>query len=252
MSPHAVNNFVSDLVLMAQAMERLPQIEADLANAKDQEQILLERIANMNADLEQSRSYAASLEQKVRETEASRDDAELRFLELDERAGKALDWLADIEFAAEGIRSRLMPPTPQPVPEGLHSEPPHSEGNEIATHSESIPQVGEVKVIDDKLANVISGYPYGEPSPQGQSAADPTPNATLMDGVYSSGNAISTDVNDNADSWASPTPPDTKPQPYAGKNYFEWPGYVEYGDWLAGGGTHDDYWPRRDSSYGEG
>ena len=104
MSPHAVNNFVSDLVLMAQAMERLPQIEADLANAKDQEQILLERIANMNADLEQSRSYAASLEQKVRETEASRDDAELRFLELDERAGKALDWLADIESAAEGIR----------------------------------------------------------------------------------------------------------------------------------------------------
>ena len=232
MSPHAVNNFVSDLVLMAQAMERLPQIEADLANAKDQEQILLERIASMNADLEQSRSYAASLEQKVRETEASRDDAELRFLELDERAGKALDWLADIESAAEGIRSRLMPPTPQPVPEGLHSEAiAHSEGNEIATHSEPIPQVSEVKPI---AADPMSITPHQELS---------HPN----DGGATTGAASEPQTEASTSSWASPTPPDTKPQPYAGKNYFEWPGYVEYGDWLAGGGTHDDYWPRRNS-----
>ena len=35
MTGHQINSLVGDLVAMAQAMERLPQVEADLANAKD-------------------------------------------------------------------------------------------------------------------------------------------------------------------------------------------------------------------------
>src|ERR1700731_3601897 len=88
MSPHAVNSLVTDLVQMAKAMEELPQVQADLTNAihkiDDQQEIILHR----EAEITSLRQQIATMATKISQTEVDRDDAELRFLELEERFGK--------------------------------------------------------------------------------------------------------------------------------------------------------------------
>jgi hypothetical protein len=249
MSPHAVNNFVSDLVLMAQAMEKLPIVEHELSAAKSTINSLEQRLIDRASDMDQAKIYAAQLEQKVHDLEVAKDAAETMFLEADDRTARALDFVKATFGNAGSLIQALEPPKavePQPVPEGLHSEP--------------IPQVVDTRPImsDDEHEAVLKqsreqGQSEADPiplydDPQDQSAADPTasvdhtsmsPDAFTTTSAPETNSAI-TDA--SPPSWASPTPPDTKPKPYAGMKYSDWPKYVSYHDWIDGGGTEHSYY----------
>lgn len=255
-----INSLVGDLVAMAQAMERLPQVEADAAAKGHMIDNLANEVISLRADVQQAKDYAASLEAKVHAAEASRDDAELRFLELDEKAGVAVELVGYIsrnitkELEKLTVARDSLMPAPQP-------EPIVSEVRAIDNPLYDDPQVSEVKPIaadpTDPISNpaqYFHGGPTSQPAdhsgesvginpPQGQSEADPT--VSSMDNQSKSvhSNAES-EVNvepqpASAISWATSTPP--KPQPYAGKRYIDIKGWVSRQDWLDGGGTIENY-----------
>jgi hypothetical protein len=84
MTHEHITGFASELVQMAQAMARVPELEKDLSFQYERVAIAQSRISELETLLEASRTYAAALKIKVRTTEASRDDAELRLLEADD------------------------------------------------------------------------------------------------------------------------------------------------------------------------
>lgn len=235
MSPHAVNNFVSDLVLMAQAMERLPQVEAELANARRVAEERWDTIEACKADLEQSRTYAASLEAKVRETEASRDDAELRFLELDEKAGNAVHLLTGLVEGFDLAKSEvarsinfISPPAPKHEPAPIVNEVRPIESLKTAMESGNY-----TSGIDEHITHEPPA-----PDTQGQSEADPILSSPEhLDGTTNSESVSA------APSWAAPANP--SPGPYHGKTYSEATrdgyDYISHHDWMLGGGSHENW-----------
>lgn len=240
MSPN-VGNFVHDLVEMAKAMETLPQVQAELAASNERIDKLLEGINRRDADLEQSRTYAATLEQKVHDLEVSRDDAELRFLELDEKAGKASNSLHAALAMVEGAISDLTPPKPEPQPEPvvepqtrpLESSSTETQAKEVGLeHGSSIPEA----------VHSISELP-------GQSESSPTVDANT-DTASTNQTLPSTNVqNKVAEVEAVHT---SSPNgPYHGKRYHDMPGYIPLDNWLNGGGNEADYyWRPAPSSFG--
>lgn len=124
MTGHQINSLVGDLVAMAQAMERLPQVEAELATAKQHiDAFMLEKIQH-SADLSQSRDYAASLEAKVHDLEVARDDAELRFLEADEKLSKFNRAFEDVvkftKGAYDDVEPLVLPKPIEPTTSGVN------------------------------------------------------------------------------------------------------------------------------------
>lgn len=115
MSP-VMDNFVHSLVEMAKAMEELPQVQ----NALEKSTQTIEQQGHMIASREESilrlKADIETLQAKVRDAEASRDDAELRFLDLDEKAGKVLRTLGTFQSEAQSL-AELLSPKPEPVPE---------------------------------------------------------------------------------------------------------------------------------------
>ncbi len=220
MSPHAVNNFVTDLVEMAKAMEELPRVREELDRANTTIENYAKQIHSVQMDLEQSKSYAADLEQKVRNAEASRDDAEMRFLELDEKASKALGALGNIMANVNDAVKDLTPPKPEPVkePEAIADKA----ADEVANKPYSWPALEPMPV---------SGW--ADPSP-GQSVTVPTPHDAGGHPSDSSPNATTAPV--EATATADPS------EPYAGKRYKEVSGYIPHHEWIAGGGDDNDYW----------
>lgn len=122
MSP-AVGNFVHDLVEMAKAMETLPQIE-EMAR---QLQAKLDEAQRHNAGLEENiigyKGQIEALQAKNHELEVARDDAEYRFLELDEKAHKVVGNMEAIEALVKAARDQLSPPKPEPVEHPTIQEP---------------------------------------------------------------------------------------------------------------------------------
>jgi hypothetical protein len=218
MTGHQINSLVGDLVAMAQAMERLPQVEGRVRDLEATLMAAMNENASVHGDLEQSRSYAASLEQKVHDAEVARDDAELRFLELDEQAGKAVHSLADIMDIANELRTKLdTVGVKQP-------EPIISEVKPIAADPTSAPF--------PSVTTPTALAPIDHP--QGQSEADPIHGASQEPQEHPA-NTISVEPS----ATQSPTP--TPPQPYAGKRYIYVPDFISRQDWLDGGGNEADY-----------
>jgi hypothetical protein len=73
---------------MVQAVEALPQVQAQLDCVNDINIKLADTISQRDAHIKDLQAELDSLLASLKRTEASRDDAELRFLELDERFGK--------------------------------------------------------------------------------------------------------------------------------------------------------------------
>ncbi len=115
MSPH-VGNFVQDLVEMAKATEQLPVIQAELDAAKRDNDSLHATVQSREEAIVRYKAEIEELQSKVRNAEVARDDAELRFLELDEKASKVLAHVASIQAAAAVVQESLTP-KPEPVPE---------------------------------------------------------------------------------------------------------------------------------------
>lgn len=269
MSPHAVNSFVSDLVTMAQAMERLPQIEHELSAANAEVHDWKARYDLLALDLEQSRSYATKLEAAVHDAEVAKDAAETMFLQADDRTMRAVEFIKAQFGAAGSLIQALEPERAKPVAEETVREETlvHPLDRQGGWHNEEIitPQVSEVKPIAanptasethsfthetapvsaETSTSVGSGHLGSIDPPQGQSEPDPTAGKeTTSHRTESSGSGVQseTDTISSVPNWAAPAAPDTKPQPYAGLSYQDYPRYVSYNDWIDGGGTSDTYY----------
>src|SRR5258705_12062246 len=117
MSP-VMDNFVHSLVEMAKAMEELPIVQAELEGTKMDKDNYIKIVQAREESILKLKSEIETLQAKVRDAEVSRDDAELRFLELDEKTSKVLSILASVADSAKDATNHLSPPkAPEPVPE---------------------------------------------------------------------------------------------------------------------------------------
>jgi hypothetical protein len=111
MSPHAANSLVHDLVQMAQAMERLPEVQAELHTAKDEITHLLDRIQHLELKLLDRHNENEELQRKLRDEEAKRSDAETMFLECDDAKSTLERTLQNLRKDIEGVLLAVTPPT---------------------------------------------------------------------------------------------------------------------------------------------
>lgn len=203
MSPHAVSNFVGDLVEMAKAFEELPKVREELVHVKGECTAFQDMIQSREVHILSLKAELEAAQATIRSLEVARDDAELRFLEADDRANHSIVALRTIAANLGSAITVLDPPKPEPVqaqPVEVKEEPP------------------------------ISSWA----TPEGQSVADPTTNAN--DG---GGSSEQTSVISSATEDATSDKP--KPGPYASKRYYDHQFYVNREQWIAGGGSEADY-----------
>jgi hypothetical protein len=144
-----VTNFAASLVEMAKAMERVPQLEAELSQHL---QVITNhelRNTDLEVSLEASRRYAALLEQKVHDLEVANTAAELRFLETEDIASTLKSVLRRAMEEADGALKAIEPPTP--VAEPVRT--PSSEGT-APTYIETL--TGEWVELRDTFQGVKS------------------------------------------------------------------------------------------------
>lgn len=220
MSP-SVGNFVHDLVEMAKAMEELPQVRNDLdqANKLNTEQGAV--IASREESILKLKAEIETLNSRIRDAEVARDDAELRFLELDEKAGKALASMGNILANLNDATNVLKPP-PAPMPEPEPVLMPYT--------------------------NPSSGYSH-DPLPveasQGQSESHPT-----IEDVSTTNQTSANTAPSSLDTVSQQNVPSSgEPKPYLGKFYYDHPIYVSLDNWLAGGGTEENYYRSKPRDY---
>lgn len=110
MTGHQINSLVGDLVAMAQAMERLPQVEAELDRANTVIEDQAKAIQRLEIKLIDAKAEADALQSTIRTLEASRDDAEFRFLEAEDRTASALAFVRTVFGNAGALIQALDPP----------------------------------------------------------------------------------------------------------------------------------------------
>lgn len=213
MSPHTANSLMSDLIAMAKAMEDLPKVQEELAKAHDDCDTALrslqareEAILRYKAELEEKNSRIAALE-------VARDDAELRFLEADDRTEKALAFVRMVQGNAESLVRAIEPVKPEPA---------------------SQPIAHPIEASAEVASPLSSGEPQIESGSrsEGQSESPPI-SATMEAGNYPS--ALSSVTQSEGASSTSP------PLPFANKLYHDHPTYMSLSEWIAGGGNEDSY-----------
>lgn len=257
MSPN-VGNFVHDLVEMAKAMETLPQVEHALRQTEEQNRHLSETVQAREEAILKYKAEIEALQAKVRTTEAERDDAEIRFLELDEKANKVLAHVASIQAAALVVQNDLSPPKPEPQPEPK-PEPVYT-GAAEGWQPSATAMAG---ASNEPGANLAHGSGQGESHPTVNATAPvaetnsaPAPVTTMENVPTSQGESVApptappspTPISASTDPAPMPVAGSTgedggvgKYGPYSGKRYYDHPTYVSRMDWLAGGGTEADY-----------
>lgn len=244
MTSEHVSSFVTDLVEMAKAMERVPQLEQQLKDSQREWSNAYERTVELESLLEASRRYAASLEQRCHDLEVSRDDAELRFLECDDAKSTLVRTLESLIGDAKGVLAAVTPPEPTPVPtpvveprdtyQGVKTEPSPFVSTETQSSGD-----GQVMASPSADASSSEGTSVGESAPHwtepvdivaGQSAADPT--------APSSPTPTSPSAPPAEPSATAALP---SPGPYTGRYYIDVAGFISRQDWLAGGGSEENY-----------
>jgi hypothetical protein len=230
MSP-SVGNFVTDLVEMAKATERLPLVEQELEVAKATAEAMRVTVQTLELRAIDRKEEIDRLHARIRELEVSRDDAELRFLELDEKAtivtrrlGAIMSSFEDARLEVSTAIGFLSPPKPEPQPEPV---------------AEVVQSIIEVEAPKPEPVYVQE---WQMDHTQGQSVADPI--ATDPSVGTQSQSVSSETVQPKVD--ASPSPERGK---YSGLRYYDHQYYVPLSSWLAGGGTEEDYHWRPD--YGD-
>lgn len=280
MSPN-VGNFVHDLVEMAKAMEELPQVQAKLAHAEtmmsNQAVVIMAReesILKLKAEIE-------ALNAKVHSAEVARDDAELRFLEADDRATHATLALRGVQTALGSAIAVIDPPKPEPEVAKV-APMVFTEGADGSTASSSAtatdwtaPPPSPVTLSGDP-ANVDSwaSKPVSEvvsqveevasdpvyPAPQGQSESPLTgthvqtqdSSASVSEDIVATGQGQSetlptarSPIDESSALSESADKQDgassQSPKPYVGKLYHDHDKWVSRRDWIEGGGTDDSY-----------
>jgi len=206
MSPH-VGNFVADLVEMAKATETLPIIQAELDAAKADNESLHKAVQAREEAIARYKAEIDALHAKVRDTEAQRDDAELRFHEGQDRTRSALDFIKSTFGSAGSLIQALEPPAPvEPVKEEpVQAEQPNwandpmpntSEADAPQGQSEPLPPTAMSETTQSQAAPSTTVESGVNASTEGTAAPQPDPTASSMDGgTHSSETAMSTTSN---------------------------------------------------------
>jgi hypothetical protein len=121
MSPN-VGNFVHDLVEMAKAVEVLPKIEAELEDTKHLLNDAEQRVQSRELHLIDLNKKIEELTAKLQSAEASRDDAEYRFLEIDEKFTKIRSLVGEIQGNADQIATQAAPEQPKEEPKAEETQ----------------------------------------------------------------------------------------------------------------------------------
>lgn len=109
MSGQHIGDLASSFVEMAKAYEELPKVKAELAEANRAFNHASDTIQRLELKLIDRNTTIDELHAKVREAEVARDDAELRFLEADEKLGNVAKAL---QAAGESVGLALRKPEP--------------------------------------------------------------------------------------------------------------------------------------------
>lgn len=249
-----ISSLVSDLVTMAEATRRLPEVERELREARAAAQGDGETIARLEIRLQQRNAEIDELRSRIRSLEVERDDASFRELEAQDKVnalvgvidstlstlGQSLgvvkgddkieimrltvaekveyfDW---IDAKREAAREALGRPT-EPSSSPVLNEPPVQQ----STGSSGSP-------VDDGNPSEASES-TGTPSAEGVSvSSDPTNDASA---APSDGLSIASDTTAKSQDGAPNV------GKYSGQRYENWPYYVSLEGWLAGGGSEADY-----------
>jgi len=121
MSP-SVGNFVRDLVEMAQATERVPQLEEEIASMRKALSEALDHNAGLEVNIISYKQQIDDLQAKVRSLEVERDDASFRVMEAEDVATSTLLKAKDAQVILNDLITKLEPPKPVLEPQALPSE----------------------------------------------------------------------------------------------------------------------------------
>lgn len=226
MTGHQVNSLVSDLVLMAKAMEELPGIKAELDHAQGIADHRAETIQRLELKLMDAKNLEDTLRASIRDLEVARDDAELRFLELDEKAGKAMDRLYALADNLEGLRGETIAvinitATPKVEPQPVEVPQANVDPTPVG---ELTPSTSEPLSAYTSLNSADPSHALGSESASPPISAPSAPIGTGTENVASSYEAASAypDVPTPLphSSWASPSgqsepDPTTAPTPFS-------------------------------------
>jgi chromosome segregation ATPase len=217
MSPHAANSLVADLVEMAKAHERLPEVMEELATLRQQLDDNSTTIQRLEGKLLDRANEINDLRSQLRSVEVARDDAEYRFLESDEKVGQiakafkaALSAVVDTEKLIEDVTKKPEPLIEQPIEQTLIQPEVQSTDEQPVGQSESHPTVSE---------------------PQSETGSN----------VQS----ISVSISENASQpLMTEHSSESERGPYSNLDYQDIPRYIPLTEWLDGGGTEEAYWYR--------
>lgn len=209
MSPN-VSSFVGDLVEMAKAFEELPNVQAALAESEFHRESLSVAVQKREESILSLKAEIEKLNEKVRTTEVERDDAEMRFLELEEKAGKVDAIMHSILSDADRVVTMLFPPKPEPLPALTEGQ---SANNPTANTTDDQP---------------VSAHSDAENTDTVRAESEPLP---------TSAQAAQTGTTPEPEAFASKS----WSERYKDLNYMSIPGYISRAEWLEGGGTDESY-----------
>jgi hypothetical protein len=225
MTGHQINSLVGDLVAMAQAMEKLPLVEAALDEARIELDHKVSTIQRLELKLMDRAGEIDKLNASIRELEVAKDVAETMFLEADDRTARALDFVKTMFGSAGSLIQALEPVKAQPEPEAkpvwhgdLPKDEPVPEGQHVEGQSDR-PFVGH---SDNE--GMSQSKPIDNTSAEGQSAADPTALAMPIDNgnnVQSSG-ANTTETVSQPETTSYLGDSDPEPTPKWSADWWDW------------------------------
>lgn len=228
MTNHQVNDLAHSFVAMATAFERLPQVEHDLKEANEFLEMERDTVRDRELKIMELEAEIDKHLETIRSLEVAKDAAETMFLELDEQTTLAVNLVRDAQNALGFAVTKLAPPKPQPV------EPPQVASTGTTGESEAHPTSAQSVTAHDGAAGQSSASAFGEQShsdhapPVPEVAASPDPTTTTTFSEHSSS------VQDDTRSFDNPGP-------YTNQLYFHVPGWMSREDWIAGGGTQENY-----------
>lgn len=237
-----INSFVGDLVAMAQAMDELPKVQAQLEVSKGENEAFLQMVQDREVAIVNYKREIETLNSLIRSLEVERDDAAFRTLELEDKATQVLGWLGDIKSGTEGIARLLSPLKPEPVIEPV-GEAAVSAPEAEPGQSEPLPTQpsGPVDTAPATLIDTGNNAPVtigAEPT------SNASPNTTTETSPYGESLAADTgpDTIDPTNA-RSLTEADIIPATgkYHGLNYWDLPQFINEDDWVANGGDLNNY-----------
>jgi len=236
MSPTVANSLVHDLVEMAKAMEMLPQVQAELADARKAMNEYLTTIQRLELKLLDRSNEITDLERRLQDAEVSRDDAELRFLEADDKLSRVIGVVkGSIESLGVVVpRPIALEPVRPAETEGQgQSEVPSSP--DTATSQAENADTSHVSPMISASSTIPAPNPASEVAPAGEHDAN-----TESLKVTSVATATTTGDGD-----ASSPQSGNEPARFVGARYSEVIRsglYPSRDEWEAGGGSVDGWY----------